>query len=89
MRENMAPPRVGRETLLEHERAVLARVRSVRSACVRPALVSGDIVVIRWVFEFEGLDGTKTRLEELAYQRWEGEYIAEEQFFYDPAQLST
>jgi hypothetical protein len=28
-----------------------------------------------------------TRIEELAYQRWEGERIAEETFFYDPAQL--
>jgi hypothetical protein len=26
-------------------------------------------------------------MEELAYQRWEGERIAEEKFFYDPAQL--
>jgi hypothetical protein len=25
-------------------------------------------------------------MEELAYQRWEGERIAEEKFFYDPAQ---
>ena len=30
--------------------------------------------------------GTVTRLEELAWQRWEGERIAQEQFFYDPAQ---
>lgn len=26
-------------------------------------------------------------MEELAYQRWEGEQIVEEQFFYDPAQM--
>jgi hypothetical protein len=26
-------------------------------------------------------------MEELAYQRWEGERIVEEQFFYDPEQL--
>jgi hypothetical protein len=26
-------------------------------------------------------------MDELAYQRWEGERIAEETFFYDPAQL--
>ena len=26
-------------------------------------------------------------LEELAYQRWEGERIAQEQFFYDPSQF--
>lgn len=27
------------------------------------------------------------RIEELAYQRWEGERIAQEQFFYDPTQF--
>jgi hypothetical protein len=27
-------------------------------------------------------------MEELAYQRWEGERVAEEKFFYDPAQLT-
>ena len=47
-----------------------------------------DRVVIRWIFEFDWLDGSATRMEELAYQRWEGDRIAEEQFFYDPAQLA-
>ena len=51
-------------------------------------LVNGDIVVIRWIFEFEWLDGSTMRLEELAYQRWEGERIAQEQFFYDPSQFA-
>ena len=32
------------------------------------------------------LDGTVTEMEELAYQRWAGDRIAEETFFYDPAQ---
>jgi hypothetical protein len=27
------------------------------------------------------------RFEELAYQRWEGEQIVQEQFFYDPVQF--
>ena len=39
-----------------------------------------------WIFHFEWQDGTQTHMEELAYQRWEGERIAEETFFYDPAQ---
>jgi ketosteroid isomerase-like protein len=86
MRENMAAPRVGRDLLVEHEKRVLARARSVKSTCVRPVFVSGDQVVVRWVFEFVWQDGSRTRMEELAYQRWEGERIAEEQFFYDPAQ---
>jgi hypothetical protein len=86
MRENNAPPRIGRDTLVAHEKKVLARARSLKTTCVRPVFVNGDRAVVRWIFEFEWLDGTRTRMEELAYQRWEGERIAEEQFFYDPAQ---
>ena len=87
MRENFKPPRAGRDNLVARERKVLARARAVRSRCVRPVFVNGDRVVIRWVFDFEWPDGTATHMEELAYQRWEGERIAEEQFFYDPSQL--
>lgn len=87
MQENQSAPRVGRDALITNERRVLARARTVSSKCVRPVLVNGDRVVIRWVFRFEWLDGTVTRMEELAWQRWEGERIAEETFFYDPAQL--
>jgi hypothetical protein len=88
MQENNNAPRVGRDKLVAHERAVLARTRRVHSRCVRPAFVDGDRVVIRWVFEFDWVDGSHTRIEELAYQRWDGEQIAEEKFFYDPAQLT-
>jgi len=87
MRENMGAPRVGRATLAANERRVLARAKTVASTCVRPVFVSGPIVVIRWIFKFEWNDGRRTRIEELAYQRWDGERIAEEQFFYDPVQL--
>jgi hypothetical protein len=65
---------------------VLARAKSMRSTCVRPAFVHGDHVVIRWRFHFEWHDGTVTDMEEIACQRWEGERIAEETFFYDPVQ---
>jgi len=88
MRENMKEPRVGRSALMERERKTMERAKSVRSRCVRPVLVAGDTVVVRWIFDFEWPDGTRTHLEELAYQRWEGDRIAEEQFFYDPAQLA-
>ena len=86
MQENQSPARVGRDAHVQNECRVMARARSVSSTCVRPAFVSGDKVVIRWIFHFEWLDGTVTHMEELAYQRWQGERIAEETFFYDPAQ---
>jgi hypothetical protein len=86
MQENQAEPRKGRDKLVAREQAVLARAKSVTSECVRPVFVVGDQVVIRWKFHFVWLDGTSTKMEELAYQRWQGNQIAEEQFFYDPAQ---
>jgi SnoaL-like domain len=86
MQENQSAPRVGREAHVANERKVLARAKSVTSQCVRPIFVNGDKVVVRWIFRFEWLDGSVTRMEELACQRWEGERIAEETFFYDPAQ---
>ena len=86
MQENNSPPRVGRDLLVQREKRVLARARTVASTCVRPVFVNGDRVVVRWIFEFEWLDGSRTRMEELACQRWEGDRIAEERFFYDPAQ---
>jgi hypothetical protein len=86
MQENQSALRVGRDVHVANERSVMARVKSLTSQCVRPVFVSGDKVVIRWIFHFEWLDGTVTHMEELAYQRWEGERIAEETFFYDPAQ---
>jgi hypothetical protein len=86
MQENQNTPRVGRDAHVANERRVLARAKTLTSKCVPPVFVSDDRVVVRWIFQFEWLDGTVTHMEELAYQRWEGERIAEETFFYDPAQ---
>jgi len=86
MQENQKAPRVGRAAHVANEQKVISRAKSISSKCVRPVFVNGDRVVIRWIFDFEWLDGSVTHMEELAYQRWEGERIAEETFFYDPAQ---
>jgi hypothetical protein len=86
LQENQSEPRAGREVQIQRERGLFSKVQALTSKCVRPIFISGDRVVIRWQFRFEWLDGTVTEMEELAYQRWEGEQIAEETFFYDPAQ---
>jgi len=87
MQENQSPPRIGRDNLVANERAVLNKIQSVSSRCVRPIFVDGDHVVIRWIFKFTWKDGTGSQIEELAYQKWNGELIQQEQFFYDPKQL--
>jgi SnoaL-like domain len=86
MRENQAMPRVGRDAHIANERRFLSRLKSLTSKCIRPIFVNGDFVVIRWNFTFELHDGTFVMMDELTYQRWEGERIAEETFFFDPAQ---
>ena len=83
MQENAAAPRVGRDVLVAHERAVLERVKSVMSTCVT-SVVEGDHVAIRWVFEFVYQSGKTARFDEVALQEWRGDKVFRERFFYDP-----
>ena len=84
MQENTAAPRVGRDVLVAHERAVLERVKSVTSTCVT-SVVEGDHVAIQWVFEFVFKSGKTSRFEEVALQEWRGDKVFRERFFYDPS----
>jgi ketosteroid isomerase-like protein len=89
MTENMGRPRGGRDQLIRHEQAMLAAHNTIRAKCLEPPLATGDMVAIRWQFHFDEHDGSSKLLEEIAWQRWEGDRIAEERFFYDPNQLAT
>jgi ketosteroid isomerase-like protein len=89
MQENQDPPRVGRANHVAREKMVIARTQSMRSQCVRPVFVNGEHVVIHWTFQFVWKDGTFMHMDELALQRWEGERIVEEVFYYDPAQRAA
>ena len=87
MQENGEPPRSGRDRLIEHEWRMLSAHKAARTLPGSSFLLDGDRVVIHWVFEFTRRDGTSFRLDELARQRWRGDRIVEERFYYDPAQL--
>lgn len=87
MQENDEPPRAGRDRLIEHEWRMLSAHKEARTLPGSSFLLDGDRVVIHWVFEFTRPDGARFRMDELAHQRWRGELIVEERFYYDPAQL--
>ena len=89
MQENNEAPRGGRNKLVEGEKRMLARHRAARTLPGSSYVVDGDVAVIRWTFVFTRMDGTSFRMQELAHQRWRGDRICEERFFYDPAQLSA
>ena len=78
----------GREALKDFLRKVRAESPDARQTIHR-AFADGDHVVIRWIFVFHRPEGRSMRIEELAYQRWKGDKIAQEQFFYDPVQFKS
>lgn len=89
MKENLGPERQGRDLLIQHEKAVLSGLKRMATQRVGAVLIDGDRVVINWVFEMTGNDGSVRRLDELALQTWRGDQIVQEQFYYDPGQLAT
>ena len=88
MQENASPPRVGRDTLVAHEKAALARMSVVYSKCVSSA-VEGDRVAIHGNFVLTEKSGKVRRFDEIAWQEWRGDKIFRERFFYDPATIAV
>jgi hypothetical protein len=86
MQENQAEPRRGRGTLMAGEARTLSRMDSVTTEVLDEALLAGDRVAIHWRFTFHEKNGGMWVMEEIAWQRWQGDKVAEEVFFYDPAQ---
>jgi ketosteroid isomerase-like protein len=86
MQENACPPRVGRDVLVAHERAALARMSHVYSKAMS-STVEGDRVAIHWIFELTEKSGKVRRFDEVALQEWRGDKIFRERFFYDPSGL--
>lgn len=86
MQENFDPPRRGRDALIKGEQRVLTAHREIQTRPVRTFMVEGDRAVINWIFDFVDHAGRAFSLDELAFQLWRGDRIAEERFYYDPAQ---
>ena len=86
MQDNQQEPRRGLERLIADEKATMARFATMKTDPVTDLLVDGDKVMIRWKFTFTPAQGPPMVMEEIALQRWEGDRVAEERFFYDPRQ---
>jgi ketosteroid isomerase-like protein len=86
MQENLGEVRGGRDALAAHEEAVMKKVTSITTRPGSTFAIDGDRVIVRWVFDIVLADGKKFTLDELAYQNWRGDRIAQERFYYDPAQ---
>jgi ketosteroid isomerase-like protein len=85
MQELASPPRAGLANLVARERKLLEQMASVITHRPDFYAIDGDRVAIHWVFDFTHKDGRKRTVDEVAIQTWQGDKIAAEQFFYDPA----
>ena len=88
MQENALAPRVGRDALVVHEKAALARMSEVYSKCVS-SVVEGDRVAIHRNFVLTEKSGLVRRFDEIALQEWRGDKIFRERFFYDPTKITS
>jgi ketosteroid isomerase-like protein len=82
-RENNGPQRRGLPALIAIEERALAVV-AIRAHPPGAVVLEGDDVAIHWTFDITDPTGTTRRMEEVALQRWRGDRIAHERFFYDP-----
>ena len=78
---------MGSQTYQQRDNQVQQSARGDGGVLAWGGGVDGDHVTVNWVFEMTTRDGKKRLLDELALQKWSGERIVEEQFYYDPAQL--
>jgi ketosteroid isomerase-like protein len=86
LQENLQPPRVGRAAQIAREERAAQKFASMRTVSIEAFPAGGDSVAVHSVFELIDLAGRRTRLDQMSLQRWRGDRIAEERFFYDPAQ---
>ncbi|HUD50030.1 nuclear transport factor 2 family protein [Parvibaculum sp.] len=92
MQENFGETRRGRDLLIAHERGVMGAFADgrIESEKVGPALIEGDHVAINWIFKFFDAEGRLAlEMNEVALQKWRGEKIAAERFYYDPGQRAA
>jgi ketosteroid isomerase-like protein len=89
MRENLNPPTVGKAANIERETGFEAYIATWHHARANAVLVDGDRAVINWDLEYTGTDGKRWHYDEIAVQRWRGDRIVDERFFYDSATLAV
>jgi ketosteroid isomerase-like protein len=64
-------------------------IREIHENRAESVVIDGDRVAIRWNAAYTFADGSRVRFDQVALQRWSGDRIVEETFFYDPTALAA
>lgn len=89
MQENLSQPTVGKAANREREAAFVAAIREIHENRAESVVIDGDRVAINWKATYTFADGSKVRFDQVAFQRWRGDRIVSERFYYDPGSLEV
>ncbi len=83
MQENETPPRKGKETCIDYEKAMLDKVKDLKSELIQQAIDEKNNVVFgEWKLTITYSTGTKILLPEVSVQQWRDGKIFYEKFYY-------
>lgn len=83
MQDNDYPARVGKDVNRQYEEAFVNGLTEFRGAKVLNTLVSDDLAVTEWWFDYTHKDYGVRTYRQLAVQRWKNGKIVEEKFYYN------
>lgn len=83
MQDNDYPARDGKELNRQYEEAFVNGLTEFRGAKVINTLVSDDMAVTEWWFDYTHKDYGERNYRQLAVQRWRDGKIVEEKFYYN------
>ena len=85
--ENEMAPTVGKAANRKREEQFLADVTEFRGADVKAVAVDpkNDTTIVEWFFDYDHREWGTRRYHQTAVQRWRGEQIVHERFYYGNA----
>jgi len=83
MQDNNYPAREGKALNRQYEEAFVGGLTEFRGAKVVNTLISDDLAVVEWWFDYTHKDYGVRNYTQLAVQRWKNGQIVEEKFYYN------
>lgn len=84
MQENEDDLRIGKKINRKHEEAFSSNITEFRSAEVKNVIVSDNLTVVEWDFDFTHKDWGDRKFTQIAVQRWNNQgQIINEKFYYN------
>ena len=88
MQDNNNAPTVGKAANREREQAFGGSIAQVHENRAESFLADGDSSAIHWLLDYTDTGGRRWRLDQIAYQTWDGDRIIRERFYYDSAAVA-